>query len=219
MATTDLEILKSQSLTSLLKGEIERLILEGEFAPGERINENALAARFGVSRGPIREACRALAELGLVEQVPNRGVFLRKIDSLQAEQLYDLRAGLFGLAARLLADSVTDAQLTELEAVLGRMDAAAQSFDDYYPLNLRLHELILEYTGNERLISAYRQLVKELHLFRARGLVQGGGLAVSNAEHRDIVAALRARDAVRAFEAAYQHVQEGKNRMRAVSEG
>jgi DNA-binding GntR family transcriptional regulator len=219
MATNELEILKSQSLTSLLKGEIERLILEGEFAAGERINENALAARFGVSRGPIREACRALAELGLVELVPNRGVFIRKIGSREAEQLYDLRAGLFGLAARLLADSITDAQLTELETLLVRMDAAAQSFDDYYPLNLRLHELILEYTGNERLISAYRQLVKELHLFRARGLVQGGGLAVSNAEHRDIVAALRARDSVRAFEAAYRHVQEGKGRMRAVAEG
>jgi DNA-binding GntR family transcriptional regulator len=218
MATNDLEILKSQSLTSLLKGEIERLILEGEFAAGERINENALATRFGVSRGPIREACRALVELGLVELIPNRGVFIRKIDTREAEQLYDLRAGLFGLAARLLADSITDAELTELETLLARMDAAAQSFDDYYPLNLRLHELIIAYTGNERLISAYRQLVKELHLFRARGLVQGGGLAVSNAEHRDIVAALRARDSVRAFEAAYRHVQEGKGRMRAVAE-
>lgn len=216
---TELEILKSHSLTTLLKAEIERLILGGDFAAGERINENALAARFGVSRGPVREAFRALAELGLVELVPNRGVFIRRIELREAEELYDLRAGLFGLAARLLARIATEEQLGEMEGLLDRMDATAQALDDYYPLNLRLHDLIIESTGNERLITAYRQLVKELHLFRARGLVQGGGLAVSNAEHRDIVAALRARDPLAAFEAAYRHVENGKRRMLAVLEG
>src|SRR3979490_1579947 len=123
---TELEILKSQSLTTLLKAEIERMILDGSFAAGERINENALAARFGVSRGPVREACRALAELGLVELIPNRGVFIRRIERREAEELYDLRAGLFGLAARLLARIVTEEQLVEMEALLDRMDAAAQ---------------------------------------------------------------------------------------------
>lgn len=216
---TELEILKSQSLTTLLKAEIERLILNGGYGAGERINENALAARFGVSRGPVREACRALAELGLVELIPNRGMFIRRIEPHEAQELYDVRAGLFGLAARLLAHTVTEEQLAEMEALLDHMDAAAQALDDYYPLNLRLHDLIIEFTGNERLIVAYRQLVKELHLFRARGLVQGGGLAVSNAEHRAIVAALRARDPLAAFEAAYRHVENGKSRMLAVLEG
>lgn len=216
---TELEILKSQSLTSLLKAEIEGMILDGSFTAGERINENALAVRFGVSRGPVREACRALAELGLVELIPNRGVFIRRIEQREAEQLYDVRAGLFGLAARLLARSVTKAQLAELDSLLDRMDAAAQSLDDYYPLNLQLHDRIIEFTGNERLITAYRQLVKELHLFRARGLVQGGGLAVSNAEHRDIVEALRARDPLRAFEEAFRHVECGKGRMVSAVEG
>jgi DNA-binding GntR family transcriptional regulator len=217
MATRELELLKSQSLTSLLQAEIERLILAGEFAAGERINENALSSRFGTSRGPVREAFRALAELGLVDLIPNRGVFIRKIEPREAEQLYDVRAGLFGLAARLLARTITDRQLQTLDGLLARMDAAAQSLDEYYPLNLKFHELIVEFTGNQRLIEDYRQLVKELHLFRARGLVQGGGLAVSNAEHRAIVEALRVRDEKAAFEAAYGHVQEGKDRMRAAS--
>lgn len=216
---TELEILKSQSLTSLLKAEIERMILDGSFAAGERINENALAVRFGVSRGPVREACRALAELGFVEQIPNRGVFIRRIARREAEQLYDVRAGLTGLAARLLAKSASSSQIEALEALLEQMEAAAASLDDYYPLNLQFHDLMVEFTGNERLIAAYRQLVKELHLFRARGLVQGGGLAVSNAEHRDMVAAIRARDPVRAFEVAYRHVEFGKARMIAALEG
>jgi DNA-binding GntR family transcriptional regulator len=215
----ELEILKSQSLTSLLKAEIERMILDGSFGAGERINENALAARFGVSRGPVREACRALAELGFVELIPNRGVFIRRIDRREAEQLYDVRAGLTGLTARLLAKTITESQLATLDALLDRMDETALSLDDYYPLNLQFHDCMVEFTSNERLIAAYRQLVKELHLFRARGLVQGGGLAVSNAEHRDIVAAMRARDAVGAFETAYRHVESGKARMLAALEG
>lgn len=216
---TELEILKSQSLTSLLKAEIERMILDGSFAAGERINENALALRFGVSRGPVREACRALAELGFVEQIPNRGVFIRRIARREAEQLYDVRAGLTGLAARLLATSASPPQIAALESLLEQMEAAATSLDDYYPLNLQFHDRMVEFTGNERLIAAYRQLVKELHLFRARGLVQGGGLAVSNAEHRDMVAAIRARDPVQAFEVAYRHVEFGKARMIAALEG
>ena len=216
---TELEILKSQSLTSLLKAEIERMILDGSFAAGERINENALALRFGVSRGPVREACRALAELGFVEQIPNRGVFIRRIARQEAEQLYDVRAGLTGLAARLLAKNATPSQIAALESLLDQMEAAATSLDDYYPLNLQFHDLMVEFTGNERLIAAYRQLVKELHLFRARGLVQGGGLAVSNAEHREMVAAIRARDPAQAFEVAYRHVEFGKARMIAALEG
>jgi DNA-binding GntR family transcriptional regulator len=216
---TELEILKSQSLTTLLKAEIERMILDGDFGAGARINENALAARFGVSRGPVREACRALAELGLVELIPNRGVFIRRIERREAKALYDVRAGLTGLAARLLAKVATEAQLATLDSLLDRMEAAAASFDDYYPLNLQFHDRMVEYTGNDRLMAAYRQLVKELHLFRARGLVQGGGLAVSNAEHREIIAAVRAREPARAFEAGYCHVECGKARMLAALEG
>lgn len=217
---TELEILKSQSLTTLLKAEIERMILDGSFGPGERINENALAARFGVSRGPVREACRALAELGFVELIPNRGVFIRRIDRREAEQLYDVRAGFTGLAARLLTKTVSDPQLATFDTLLDRMDeAAGLSLDDYYPLNLQFHDQMVAFTGNERLISAYRQLVKELHLFRARGLVQGGGLAVSNAEHRDMIGAIRARDPARAFEVAFRHVESGKARMLAALEG
>lgn len=211
--------LRSHSLTAVVQHEIERMILSGELPAGTRLKESVLAKKLSVSRGPVREACRALAELGFVELIPNRGVFIRRIDRREAEQLYDVRAGLTGLAARLLAKTVSDTQLATLDALLDRMDVAGLSLDDYYPLNLQFHDGMVEFTGNERLIAAYRQLVKELHLFRARGLVQGGGLAVSNAEHRDMVEAIRARDSVRAFEIAYSHVENGKARMLAALEG
>jgi DNA-binding GntR family transcriptional regulator len=211
----ELEFLQNHSLTSVLRRELETLILSGEFAPGERLNENSLAIRFSVSRGPIREVCRALAEKGLLELVPNRGVFMRRIGEEQAAELYDVRAGLFASAARLLATKVTREQISELESLLDRMEEAAiaHSLDDYYPINLAFHDSILRFAGNSRLHKAYSELVKELHLFRERALLQGGGLIVSNAEHRGIVAALREGDAAAAVEAAFLHVLSGKGRM------
>ena len=215
MSSADLEILKSQSLTSVLRHEIEKLVLSGIYKGGQRLNEKALAARFDVSRGPVREACRALAEMGLLELVPNRGVLVRQISQREAEEVYDVRASLFGLAGRLLAQRITDGQLAMLDDLLEQMEAAveARSLDTYYPLNLKFHQAILELAGNRRLLQEYAGLIKELHLFRARGLLHGGGLTVSNAEHREIVEALRKRDPAAAFDAAFQHVEKAKKRM------
>jgi DNA-binding GntR family transcriptional regulator len=211
VANPELDILRFQSITSVLRTEIEHLVLSGSFRSGDRLNENALAARFNVSRGPIREACRALAETGLLELIPNRGVFVRTVTRDEAGQLYDLRAGLFGLAARLASMRVSDDDFAALDDLLERMEVAAgQSIDRYYPLNLQFHQKILALSGNDRLIDECKGLIKELHLFRARGLLQGGGLAV--------VDALRTRNEVASFEAAYRHVQNAKARMLAVDE-
>ena len=218
MSTEALEILKSQSLTSVLQHEIEKLVLAGSFRSGQRLNEKALAERFKVSRGPVREACRALAKMGLLDLVPNRGVLVRQVSRREAEDLYDVRATLFGLAARTLAARITPKQLAILDDLLDRMDdaAATRSLDTYYPLNLKFHESLLEFSENQRLIDDYFRLIKELHLFRAQGLLHGGGLEVSNSEHREIVAALKSGDPLAAFEVAFKHVQNGKARMLVV---
>lgn len=218
MENSKLEILKANSLSSVLLREIERMIIDGAFQSGERLNENALAARFQVSRGPVREAFRALAEKGLVQIIPNRGAFIRQVSRREAEECYELRAGLFALAGRLLAERITDQQLTQLKDMIVAMEEAAErhSLEDYYPLNLKFHESILKFVGNRRLEEDYFGLINELHLFRERGLLHGGGLAVSNAEHREIVAALEARDPLRASEAACMHVLNAKRRMLAV---
>src|SRR5437879_4475740 len=80
----------------------------GAMPAGTLLNENALASKLSVSRGPIREACRALAELGFVHLIPNRGVFVQSLSKSDAMEVYDLRAGLTGLAGFLLAPIVTE---------------------------------------------------------------------------------------------------------------
>jgi DNA-binding GntR family transcriptional regulator len=205
---------RTSSLTGALERELEHLILTGGLKPGERLNEIQLSARFGTSRGPLREATRGLHAKGLVEIIRNRGVFVRAITSDEAAEIYDVRASIFGLAGRLLADRLTDAMLSRLEDYLQRMDAvaAARDFDAYYPINLEFHDYLVSSTGNATLVRAYKDLVNKLHLCRARGLVQAGGLSVSNREHREMVDALASGSRDRAQEAFFRHVERSKLR-------
>lgn len=217
MADKDIDssgFLRAQSLTSMAQREIERLVIEGHYSPGERINENALATRLGISRGPVREACRALAAQGLVQLIPNRGVFIRVITEEDAKSVYEVRAGLFGYCGMLLAARITKLQLDHLELLVEQMEAAANAndFDRYYPANLTFHDFLISSSGNERLVKTYHDLVRQLHLFRTRGLVSGDGMKASNREHREIVAGLASRDAQRAFNAMHDHVLAGRDR-------
>jgi phosphonate utilization transcriptional regulator len=212
---TVLQLVQSNSLPALVQIEIEQLILRGELAVGQRINESELAARFGTSRGPIREALRALEESRLVRSEKNRGVFVREISVAEADEIYDVREALDQLIGQRVAERATPEQLRELEAALAGMDDAAgvQNIKTYHALNLKFHDLLVDFAGNARLTESYRQLTKGLLLFRLRGLQDGGGFAVSNTEHRAVVQAIAARDGARAGRLLRQHAVESRARM------
>lgn len=216
---TDLMILRTSSLTGALERELEHLILTGGLKPGERLNEIQLSNRFGTSRGPLREATRSLQAKGLVTIIRNRGVFVRAVSPEEALEIYDLRAAIFGLAGRLLVDLVNDTMLATLNGYLSRMDSFAteKNFDEYYPENLAFHDFLVRSTGNKTLVVEYKSFVNKLHLARAKGLVQAGGLSVSNHEHRAMVDALASGDRERAQEAFFRHVERSKLRFRSTT--
>jgi len=209
-----LDLLRTSSLAQVVQGEIEKIILSGVFAPGEKLNEKVLSDRLGVSRGPVREAFQALHARGLVEMIPNRGVFVQQITRHDAVAIYEVRAGLFGTACRLLAERITSVQVAELRSLVAQMDVAGaqRDLDAYFPLNLDFHAAIVNGTGNLILAKTYFAQVSRLQLFRARGLVQEGAFKSSNAEHRLILDTLDARDPRAAFEAGFAHVLEGRSR-------
>ena len=211
-ALTQLRARRSKSLSSLAAEELERMIINGELQSGDRINESTLAQIFGISRGPIREACRSLEKSGLVRVVTNRGVFVREMSVDQAAEIYDVRAHLFGLAGRLAANRATKRDLTELRTMVDEMERA-KDIDEYYPLNVAFHARLVELSGNSRLAELYKSLGKELHLFRRRGLVQGESMASSNREHVRMIDALRSRDGDLAEREMVRHIQAGKARL------
>jgi len=210
-----LELVQSNSLPMLVAREVERMILAGELSVGERVNESALAARFRVSRGPVREALRGLEESGLLRLEKNRGVFVREISLTEADEIYDLREALDELVGRRLAKRFEEPARTAVHALLAEMDRAAAQGDaaSYHMVNLRFHDTLVEATGNTKLIATYRRLIKELHLFRLKGLTAGGGLPVSNDEHRAIVRTIEAGDADAAGKRMREHVRASRKRM------
>lgn len=214
-APAHIAILKSHSLTVLVQRELERMVLAGELASGEKLNELALAARLGVSRGPVREALRALAETGLVRLEKNRGVFVREISVTEADEIYELRAALDQMAGRKLAASIRPEQLTELGAVVQRMRDAAIGADaeGYHLANLRFHDALVEFAGNAKLLQMYRRLVNELSLFRRHTLSVPRRLRESTLEHERILAAIAAGDVEGAGARLHEHAVESSARM------
>jgi phosphonate utilization transcriptional regulator len=212
---TALELVQSNSLPMLVAREVERMILAGELSVGERVNESALAARFRVSRGPVREALRGLEESGLLRLEKNRGVFVREISLTEADEIYDLREALDELVGRRLAKRFDATARAAVHTLLDEMDRASAQGDaaSYHMLNLRFHDTLVEATGNAKLIATYRRLIKELHLFRLKGLTAGGGLPVSNDEHRGIVKAIEAGGADAAGKRMRDHVRASRKRM------
>ncbi len=199
---------------------LKQLIYDGEFAPGERLNEAALALRMGTSRGPIREAVHVLAGWGLVTPVPNRGVFVRKLSVREMLEVYDLRALVFGFAAERAAERIAEADKRELEQLLAAMDQASANQDGtrYYELNLDFHARILALSGNERACRAYDDYVKELHLFRRRYFNGPGNMRRSNEQHRQLYEAIARGNGSRARAAAERHVIEGRGRLLAMQD-
>ena len=213
--TEALRLRKETSLPAIIREEILRMLEAGELLPGEWVNEAELAARFGVSRGPVREACRGLEQQGLLHFPVNRGAFVRRLDLGEVAELYDIRSVLFSLAGRLLALKITEEGIAALRELVSRMDQAASSGDleAYYPLNLQFHNTIFELAGNKKLFSIYQNCIRELHLSRRNALVTPERMIQSNAEHREIFEALQCRNRKKASQLMEAHVLKAKKRI------
>jgi DNA-binding GntR family transcriptional regulator len=215
--TTPLDIVRTRSLASLVAQEIEQLILSGEIAPGERLNEQALAVRLGVSRGPVREAVRGLERSGLIVAVVNQGSYVRQISVAEALDVFDIRVALTGHAAERAAGCTDQALLAPMDDLLIRLTQAERDQDAaaYYALNLQFHEALFQAAGNARAARMYADLGKELHLFRRRVLLQPENMRQSNAEHAAILRALRAGNGAAARAAGEAHIKGGRQRFAA----
>ncbi|MFZ6753746.1 phosphonate utilization associated transcriptional regulator [Undibacterium sp. Dicai25W] len=208
-------LIQQASLSTLAQIEIERMILAGEISAGTKLNEASLAEMLGVSRGPVREAFRSLEETGLVRQEKNCGVYVRQISIEEADDIYEIREALDELVGRKLAKTITVVQLKELRSMVDKMEKLAEkkNVSSYSLLNLEFHDVLVKMTGNEKLLTTYRRLVKELNLYRRNSLEQQGTLPISIHEHREIVDLIAAGNADAAGNMMRQHVIDSRQRM------
>lgn len=196
-------------LRDQVRDALQVRISEGRLRPGDRLFEQDLAAEFGVSRVPVREAIRMLQSEGLVEVQPKRrGVFVRSLDRRQIEEIFDVRESLESLAARLAAEGRRGAESDRLGELARRARQAMESEDVEVmsEANAAFHEELVLLSGNELLASLLEPLHGRLAWFFRLNLEPGRVCG----EHEELHAAIAAGDAERAVEVARRHTRSSR---------
>lgn len=175
-----------------LRDQLEQDIVTGRFKPGERLDEQSLAARFSVSRTPVREALMQLASSGMVALLPRRGAFVASLSVKEVIERFEVMAAIEaacgGLAARRITDEQRDALLAAHRACI---EAAERGdADGYYYANERFHRTIYAASHNGYLAEQAGQLHTRLKPYRRLQLRARQRVSQSLAEHEGIVAAI-----------------------------
>ena len=201
--------------------EIERALVSGDIPLGSRLAEEQLSRRFGVSRGPMREALRRLEGRGLVVRLPHAGVRVVKLDRQDMMELYEIRASLEGLACRRAAQTMTQAGFDRLEALLRQhreADAlqANRSYHQEYG-ELDFHFLLARHCGSRRLEQLLcRDLYSIMRLFRFKTGHAPGRPLRAFVDHERILQAMRQRDPELAELLMQRHVTSAGAQLQAL---
>jgi DNA-binding GntR family transcriptional regulator len=191
-----------------LRRTIEADIISGALAPGERLDETLLAARFGVSRTPVREALLQLASSGLIEMRPRQGALVAKVSAKQLFEMFEVMSELEAQCARLAARRMTDADRVRLTQAYEscRTAAEAGNADDYYDANQVFHEVIYQGSHNGFLEEQTLNLRNRLAAYRRIQLRRGRRIQSSLREHEAVMDAILAQKDEAAGEAMRGHV-------------
>jgi DNA-binding GntR family transcriptional regulator len=175
---------------------LRELILKGELAPGERLNERALSERFGISRTPLREAIKVLSTGGLVELLPNRGAIVTRLTRTQAEDMFQLMGVLEGLAGELACARASDTDISEIRALHYQMlvHHTRGELAEYFSLNQRIHRKIVDCARNGELASVYQSLAERIRSARYLANFSKERWDHAVKEHGEILAALEKRN-------------------------
>lgn len=184
-----------QSKTAYVVERLREEIATGLVIPGSALRQTEIAQRYGVSPTPVREALRILEAAGAIRYAPNRGATVREMAPDDADDLYHLRAEVEGFATRLAVERLDEALVPKLEELADQLEACDPATDQatMYQLNRELHFVIFE-TGS-RMVSQQVSSIWEAFppAVTVWGVAEIGKQL--NQDHREIIAAIRGRDA------------------------
>lgn len=196
LATVDLRVSISDRIVELVSAAIS----EGKLQPGQRLIEANVAENFGVSRGPVREAFKTLASVGLITIRKNRGAVVAEPSPQEFEELLLLRSAIEGTAARIVAVTIRPDDVARLDRMIGEMGAAAEAGNVFAlrEIDWRFHEFTCELSGAKSLVEAWRGMQQKIRLhlhLNPQFSVNASGV-VDN--HRRYLAAIQSGDPAQA---------------------
>lgn len=197
------------SIVEYVLDHLRNGVLQGRYAPGQRLIEADLTRDLRVSRGPLREAFRRLSAEGLLEIVPNRGAMIRRLTLREMRELFQIRIGLETLAARLASEAMSDPaakerferDITPIWAERPRAPGA-----EYIDENHQFHDAVVAASGNNQLLNLTRQLRLPVLMYQLAGTLKAENIAASLSEHRAIAAAILAREPLLAEKCVKEHL-------------
>jgi DNA-binding GntR family transcriptional regulator len=202
--------LAERALYEQVAERLRQSIVAHTLAPGSWIDEQAIAAELGISRTPLREALKVLAGEGLVTMKLRRGAYVTEVSARDLDEVFHLLALLESDAAGVVARAATPAQVAELAALHDELEASVADRDRFFAANERFHMRLLEIADNRWRIQLATDLRKVMKLNRHHSLFKQGRLEASLKEHRQLMSALKARNADRARALMQQHMAAGR---------
>nr|WP_299245860.1 GntR family transcriptional regulator [uncultured Halomonas sp.] len=213
--------IRTISLAEQAHQALHLMIVRGELKPNERLAEPELCELLDISRTPLREAIKKLAAEGLVILRRHRNAVVAPIDALELEHLFEVEAGLESMAIGLAAQRMTNTEINRLEALQERLERLVDKGDlnRYFEMNQRIHALLVAGAKNPVLTETHQRLLGRLERARYLALGKFGRWHESANEHREILEALKARDAELARRLLTEHVQHTGKVIAAICDG
>lgn len=215
--TSDFSIVMDEylPLRDVVFNTLRRAILKGELKPGERLMEIALAERLGVSRTPIREAMRKLELEGLVVMIPRRGAQVANITEKDLNDVLEVRIALEKMAIEKACELITEEQLEELNNAAKEFEKAIdeENVVKLAEVDVAFHDIIYKASGNVRLNQVLNNLKEQIYRYRVEYLKDEDTRNDLITEHEHIYNAIKERDAEKAMEITFQHIE---NQRRAI---
>ena len=189
--------------------ELRQRIFRRELEPGSWIDELRIAEEFGISRTPLREALKVLAAEGLVTMKVRRGAYVTEMSEKDLRDVYHLLSLLESDGAAVVATGATSAQLEALKTLHAELEGAVNDRERFFSVNERFHMELLALADNRWRDQMVADLRKVMKLNRHNSLFKEGRIEDSLTEHREILAALLARNPERTRQAMQAHFARG----------
>jgi len=182
----------------------------GAVSPGDYLREQSVAAEFGVSRTPVREALRKLETQGLLVSEPRLGMRIRSLDYAEVIELYEVRLVHERAVARIAAAKATDVELLELKDVQAALEKVKNNAGKMATLNQKFHFALLQMAKNRFLTRAVESMQRSMLLLGPSTLKDTKRASVAISEHRAIIQALEKRDSDQAESIMTTHLQNAQ---------
>jgi DNA-binding GntR family transcriptional regulator len=193
---------------------LEDMIIKGKLKPGQKVKEQEISTRLGISRPPLREAFKILEAEGLIRREPRRGVFVSELKEADIWEIYTLKLALYTLGVGLAIDNISDGEVEKLEKVVAQMENSVRGGSNpdvmkYEELNNLFHDMTANIAGHARLKKIQQSLNNQIKRIAYRSFGDRKHLEMSCRYHRKILDAIKAKDKPRAEELTREHILRG----------